>query len=500
MSKVRAIDWVKVGIIYIATLLRVYRLDSLTEFLGDQGRTMLVMRRFIEDGVVPLSGPTTLSGHNLGPIFYYLLAPGYLISHGPFGVSMWSALLGVLSVAILYRAVTLMFGIWPARVVSLLWAVSPVIISADRTIWEPNLVPLWSVLFIFLLYRAYRKWHGILWVGVGASVGVLIQLHYPNIYFLGLTALALAGAKIYRKKSNNDIFRSLIWCTGGFVAVLLPFLWYEFTVGFKDITGIASIIADGAGATMGKRVMLWQSLDYSYRVLGRMIPEMSRIPAAVLLLLWGIFVLFRPTPKNIFFSLWFAGGIAAMVRYAGVVHDHYLFFLTPVPFFMLASVVSSVTNPVWKKAVLLCLTGLILYQFMQTDIADYGKNDLARVSMAVARMKADAGQERFSFTLINTRSFSDLHYRYYMRVMGVTPMPVGEANYRKLYVMCESSRCPTVTQITSITTLPVLCYDEHCADTYTGIPLWDSWSYIRHERVVDSGRILGTLYVFERRQ
>lgn len=195
MSKVRALDWWKLGIIYIATILRVYRLDSLTEFLGDQGRTMLVMRRFIEDGIIPLSGPTTLSGHSLGPVFYYLLAPGYLVSQGPFGVSMWVALLGVLSVVVLYRTVHLVFGIWPARVVSLLWAVSPVIVAADRVIWEPNLVPLWSLLFVYLLYRAYREWHGYLWMGVGIAVGILVQLHYPNVFFFGTNCVSFCCGK-----------------------------------------------------------------------------------------------------------------------------------------------------------------------------------------------------------------------------------------------------------------------------------------------------------------
>lgn len=281
--------------------------------------------------------------------------------------------------------------------------------------------------------------------------------------------------------------------------MLLPFFWYERTVGFRDITGIISIIAGGADAVMGKRAMLWQSLDYSYRVLGRMIPEMSRIPSAVILVLWGIFLLFRPTSMNIFLSLWFAGGVAAMLRYTGVVHDHYLFFLVPVPFLMLASVISSVTKQVWKKAVMVFLAGLILYQFMHTDMISYGTNDLMRVSRAVALMKADARGEGFSFTLINTRSFSDLHYRYYMRVMGVSPAPVNDTEYRKLYIMCESQRCPTVAEITSVVTLPVLCYDEHCSGAYAGIPLWDIWSYVRHERVVDRGKFLGTLYVFERR-
>ena len=498
MSKTRGIDRWELGIIFLAATLRVFRLESLTEFLGDQGRTMLVMRRFIEEGVIPLSGPSTLSGHNLGPMFYYLLAPGYIVSHSPVGVSLWMALLGVLSVFVLYKTVCLMFGVVPARVVSLLWAVSPVIISADRTIWEPNLVPLWSLLFIYLLYRAYKEWDFRFWAATGIAVGVLVQLHYPNVFFVGLMGLTFVGAALIRRKPWRAIVLAGFWSALGFCLALLPFLWYEYTVGFRDIFGIASIIG-GSSAPLGKRAMVWQGLDYSYRVLGRAFPSMSRIPAAGIIFLWGIFTLLRPTLRNIFFFCWFTIGIVAMVRYSGVVHDHYLYFLIPAPYLALGAVVAA-SQAYWRKIAVGFIAVLIIIQFMRIDIADYGHNDLWQVSNAVRKIKTDSGGNSFSFTVIGSRSFSDMHYRYYMKALGLQPSEVTDLGYEKLYIVCEGIRCPTVTAITSTAKLPVLCYDDHCKDSYPDIPLWEEWSYVRHQRISEGFRTMGMLYIFERRK
>jgi len=499
MSKMRGVDRWMLGIIFLAAALRVHRLGSLTEFLGDQGRTMLIMRRFIEEGVIPLSGPTTLSGHNLGPVFYYLLAPGYVLFHSPIGMSLWVALLGVLSVFILYKTASLMFGVVPARIVSFLWAVSPAIITADRTIWEPNMVPLWSLLFVYLLYRAYQEWDFRLWLATGISIGVLIQLHYPNIFFLGLMGVVLTGAGLLRKKSPRVIVFAGLWGMAGFCLALLPFLWYEYTVGFGDITGIASIIAGGQGVPLGKREMVWQVLDYSYRVLGRTFPAMSRIPAAVVLILWGGLTLLRPTLKNIFFFSWFVGGIAAMMRYSGVVHDHYLYFLIPAPYLAIGAVVAA-ANARGKKIVIGLLAVLVFFQLLHLGTVPHGTDDVWRVNAAVRRIQSISGGSNFSFTVIGSRSFSDMHYRYYMKVLGLSPSPVASREYGQLYVVCEGSRCPTVTELTSMPTLPVLCYDDHCNDIYPDIPLREEWSYVRHEHISGDYRTMGKLYIFERRK
>lgn len=496
--KVSGFDVWLVGILLIAAFLRIFHLSWLTEFLGDQGRTMLVMKHFVEDGIIPFVGPLTQSGHNLGPIFYYLLFPGYVLTHSALGVSLWMAVLGVVSVYIVYLTGKRMFGTVSARYMSVLWAVSPVIISADRVIWEPNLVPLFSILFAYLLYRAYSEWKPIVWMFLGVVVGILIQLHYPNIYFVGLTGLCLLGTTVFRVRSIRDMLYASVWWLSGFMISMLPFLYYEYTVGFRDIIGVASIMG-ADGAPLGKRAMLAAILDYAYRVFGRFAPHMSRMPAAVLLFLSCVFVFFRPNKRNMFFLVWLVGGIIAMTRYKEVVHDHFLYFLVPVPFLLVGSYISSLRQHPWKLAVYGMLIFLCGYQLMQTDVLRDNHNDISRVSQTVGYIQSKTGSDPFSFTLIHGRSYSDLHYRYYMETFGMSPVSATSSGYTKLFIVCDSNECPTTQAITSMSEVPILCFEEHCKQYYPSIPLYKEWKYVRDEAIVSGSKELGRVYEFEQR-
>jgi len=496
--KVYGFDVWLAGILLLASFLRMFHLLRLTEFLGDQGRTMLVMKHFVEDGIIPLVGPSTQSGHNLGPIFYYLLFPGYVITHSPLGVSLWMAFLGVVSVYIVYVTGRRMFGVVPARYMSVLWAVSPVIISADRVIWEPNLVPLFSILFAYLLYRAYSEWKTVIWMFLGVVVGILIQLHYPNIYFMALTGLCVLGAFVFGKRSIRDVIHVSVWWLLGWTVSMLPFLWHEYTVGFRDIVGIASIMGADS-APVGKRAMVAAILDYAYRVFGRFAPHMSRMPAAILLLLSCVFVLFRPNKKNAFFLVWLLGGIVAMTRYKEVVHDHFLYFLVPVPFLLVGSYISSLRHRVWTLAVYGMLILLCGYQLMQTDVLRDDRNDISRVSQSVRFIQSKTGSDPFSFTLVHSRSYSDLHYRYYMEALGMSPISATSSGYTKLFIVCDSDMCPTTQSITSMPEVPILCFEEHCRQYYPSIQLPTVWKYVRDDAIVERARDIGRIYEFERR-
>lgn len=489
-----------IGILGVTAFLRIFRLEALTEFLGDQGRTMLVMYDFVHQGVVPLSGPTTLTGHSLGPFFYYLLIPGYLVSGGnPVIVSMWMALLGVASVGVLYEVVRRMFGIWPARASSLLWAISPFIISSDRVIWEPNLVPLISLLYISLLYRAHQEWKPLNWVGVGAVVGILVQLHYPTIVFAGLTAVYIGGAVIVRRATVKEALMASFWCLMGSVVVLAPFLWYEYSVGFSDVNGIVKFFASGTGLMVGKRMMLDVTLDNSFRIFGRALPFMSKQSVVWVVLLWTIYLFLNLRKINLFLTLWLVVGLFGMVRFTGVVHDHYLFFMIPVPFLMIASWISSANRP-WERSAVLLLIGVIaLFQISKINIFASGSHDILRISTIVSRVASEVGDTPFSFTVVGSRSFSDLHYRYYMRLFGIAPLPITGTEYAKLVIVCDSEKCPSVSKLTSNRSLPTLCFEAHCRDLYPSLPLEQDWSYEKDEWADSSSIRLGKYYVFRKK-
>jgi len=240
-------------------------------------------------------------------------------------------------------------------------------------------------------------------------------------------------------------------------------------------------------------------VDYAYRVFGRLIPHMSRNPAAIFLFFSFMFTFFRPSKKNIFFFVWLVGGIIAMTQYKEVVHDHYLYFLVPVPFFMVGSYISSLKHPAWRMAVYGIVILLCGYQLMKTDVFGAGRNDIARVSLSVKYIQSKVASEPFSFTLIKSRSYSDLHYRYYMEDFGMSPSSATSSSYTQLFVVCDSDECPTAQAITSMSELPILCFEEHCRQYYPSLLLYKEWKYVRDEAVISMGKELGRIYTFERK-
>src|SRR3989344_8991467 len=98
-------------LIVIAALFRLWRISELTEFLGDHGRTGMVIYDAWKTGVPPLAGPTVLSGQHLGPFFYYLIGPAFILGgFNPIIPSIFMALLGVASVGLLFILGKRFFG------------------------------------------------------------------------------------------------------------------------------------------------------------------------------------------------------------------------------------------------------------------------------------------------------------------------------------------------------------------------------------------------------
>ncbi len=484
-------------IIAAAAALRFVRLFSLSEFLGDQGRTLLILRSWLTDGgPAPLAGPTTLSGHHLGPAFYYLLAPGYLMTGSETGVIIQSAFLGVLAVAVIYLTVRMLYGVIPARIAAALWAVSPHLVSADRTVWEPNLVPLFAALFSYMLVRAHRSGGRFPWLVLGAVTGILVQLHYPNILFILIVATyAAAMAVLKRRKTGTVLLDTALWAAG-FLSALLPFIVFELQHGFADLRGIFSVIASGSGTPVGKREMLRLFLDYGARITGRMLPFVTTELSAVLLAFWGMFAYRHRTGMNALLTVWWVLGLLAMTRYRGVVHDHYLYFLMPVPFLALSSLLSTIKASDGKRWAIIAAGIIVLFRISQTDIARPAYGDLFRIRAVTSQVKADSLGESFTFTVIGGRSFSDLHYRYAFDAADLTPVSVTDPAVRMLFVVCEGVACPTAREI-STSPIPVMCYDHHCSGAYPVIPA-GAWMLVSRKQVAGSGTTGATLYRFRR--
>ncbi|OGG24454.1 hypothetical protein A3A79_04700 [Candidatus Gottesmanbacteria bacterium RIFCSPLOWO2_01_FULL_43_11b] len=416
-------------VLLTAAFLRLYRIAELTEFLGDQGRTGIHIYEAWQKKELPLVGPTVLSGQHLGPAFYYLIAPSFILTNfNPLAPAVFTAFLGVGAVALLWFLSKKLFGWEIATMLAALWAVSPQIVSSDRVLWEPNMIPFFVFLFLLGLVK---KWHVI----SGIVLGILMQLHYPNLLFVGLTFLFKPSIKI--------IF--------GFLLAVFPFFYYELAHGFEDILGVLTNFSSG-----GQIRFIPNILDYSSRVMHRLAP----FPGTFFVLFLPI--LLKPTFWKIFVALWMSIGIIAMSLYRGVVFDHYLFFLIPAVFLLFGFLLTQLN----RKLAIIGISILVLFHLSKTDINKTGINDIARTKSVSAEILRLADGRQFSFGLIASRSFSDLHYRYFFATSEKNPEPILSDTYNNLFLVCETDSCPSIKE-----SVQIICYDAHCEGEYPKVTL-----------------------------
>ena len=445
---------------------------------------------------MPLVGPTTLTGQYLGPALYFLLAPFYVLGgYTPLGAAFGMACFGIASIYLLYIVVKLVYGIVPARCLALLLAVSPTIVRADRIIWEPNLVPFFGLLFAYFAIRQHERinfWDN---VGLGATVGILIQLHYPNLFFLGLSGLLFVGHSI-RVRDWGTIFKATFGWIAGFVAVLTPFLMYEFTHNFEDISQILRIIHTGS-IGLGKRQALMFAIDYGGRVFGLIIPYLTSNWVIGLMVTWAVFLVIQFTAWNIFWTCWFGIGLLIIARYNGVVYDHYLLFLLPPVLMGMAAIMKWLQNKSsffgWTCVFIVFLITIV--QIGKTDIFADGSDDLLRTKLLTSAVIEDAKGSAFSFTLTASRSFSDLHYRYYFLKESVAVQPTVGGSYKKFYMICDNFTCPQPADISS-QPLQILCFEAHCEGEYPKLDMIGDFLFEKSIRVPMRNGKSSVVYVF----
>ena len=457
----------------IALFLRVYRISYLTDFLGDQGRTLLVIYESFVTKSIPLVGPPVLTGQHLGPFFYYFIGiPLILFNFNPLAVAIFMSCIGAFSVLlVLYLGIKL-FDFWTGFFMALLYAVSPVLITQSRQIWEPTPIPFFVLLFIISLFHIYEKRNFSYFLLTGLTLGILIQLHYPNIFLFFPTALVFFTT-LFKRRKNESLRQIMGWTVGSigvFFLMLSPFFLYESRTGFSDVREV--IYASLFPVAMVNNTPLFYTLfDFSSRIFRNLYPFgyiWTSIPFAVVIILAPFY---KKNFWHTFFVVWFILGIASISLYKGVVFNHYLSFLVPIPFLLLGSFTHTATNVYFRKIVFIFLLVVVFISVSKTDIFFDGQHDLTRVERLTDRMIKLSENKPFSFTLITSNSFSDLHYRYFFAIKKHVPKEIVRTDYNKLFIICEKQPCPTKLEITDVNTVSVLCYDEHCRGQYPIIDL-----------------------------
>lgn len=140
----------------------------------------------------PLRGPYLGSYEfRLGPAWYYILLPSYLLSGGdPIGPALTMAAIGTLTIIFIYWATTLIAGRMAGLIAASLYAISLPLIYYDRSFWVANPIPTVTAVFLIFLGYYYRTRRAVFLYLLAITVGVGAQLH-PIIFILVILMMLL---------------------------------------------------------------------------------------------------------------------------------------------------------------------------------------------------------------------------------------------------------------------------------------------------------------------
>lgn len=483
-------NWLLLFILLLAAFLRLYKIADYLTFLGDEGRDALVVYNILH-GHLTLLGPTSsVGGFFLGPIYYYIMAPAmWAAGYSPVGPAVLIGLFGVVTVWLVYYVGAKFFNRPAGIIAAALFAINPLVIVYSRSSWNPNLMPLTTLLMLFVLYKAVEKSSWKLYLLTGVIYGIAMQLHYIEVFVGPMMAVYFLVGNIFRPYEKKKIqFEFGILCKNagivvfGFIVGWSPFLAFEARHGFNNLKAIYQFVfhAKSAGEGVGLANFFPTIRDVFFRIFARLILNIPEPDLYRRYLVWQISMwigaswivglasssflllkLLRPGASTssekdqkflqyLLLMLWFSIGILFFGFYRKNIYDYYFEFLYPVPAILVGGLLAWVgqMGRVSKVIVGVILVGLIAINMQGVPFRYQGNRQLLQAETIAREVFTEAGGKPFNFALI-TGGNSDHAYRYFLTVWGNPPVtiqfpgvdPKRTSVTDQLIVVCEMVPC-----------------------------------------------------------
>ncbi len=226
--------WEIYPLLLIASFLRFYQLNT-AEFDGDQAVLFRLAHDAIAHGLLPVTSNIASINSAHFPLAIYLLMIPAAISPNPLGGVLLVAFLNVLAVLMTYILVKRYFGRTDAVIAALFFATASKPIIYSRFIWQPNMVTLFIILFLFpLFWGVVERRKGWLFPAL-FLLGAMVQLHETTI----LLVIPLLVAIVLAPETLR--WRDLVFGLLSLLVLFFPVLLWEVSTKFADINIILNL-------------------------------------------------------------------------------------------------------------------------------------------------------------------------------------------------------------------------------------------------------------------
>ncbi len=459
----------------IGVFLRFYKLTGFVTFLGDQGRDAIIIKRIITLEHFPAIGPPTSIGQvYLGPFYYYFIAPWLLLfNFNPIGLAVGVAFFSSIYLLINYLIVKELFDKKIALISTILLSFSSVLIDFSRFSWNPNLLPLFTLLIIYFVIKSLKtnKWYYFALSGTFLSFS--IQLHYLALFLIPpigiLYLLSLLTLVKQSLKQLSSLFLHLIICLFSFILFSSPLIIFDLRHNFLNSKLFLALFQSSETSFLTKL----NSLFDSFYFLNLYSLNINLNKFLVYLLLFFLFITFITIAKQkshlktllLFFILVMLG----MSLYNGPKHPHYFGLIYPFYYVIISYFLVFPKKSLWEKFLTIFFVfGFIFLNFQKYPYFRNPPNNQIVLAKNVAQKIFDnVKREKFTVTALPEK-YSDSTYRYFLEIWRKRAIEKDSLDKaEELFVVCEK-KC----------------------DIIIGNPMWDI-AYFAPNKIIGEWKVEG---------
>jgi len=366
--------WILPVILLLAFFLRAFRPADFLGFWFDQGRDAKIIWNFLYVDHKPfLIGPTTgIEGIFLGPFYYYLLVPFYLLGRGdPVYPALGLAGITTAAVYLVYRLGRDYFDHRTGILAAALYGLSFHTVMYHRWLSNPTPLPLFALIsFASLLSIIHASSSRLAWPVLGLALGLSLHLEAASaVFFLPAAALILFLNRKPLIARLVSFFTSRLLPAGFFFGLtLLPQLIFNFR--HENIIGQAfsRFLVTESSFRPAFTEVLSSRLAFYYEIFTNKFYFYVPSTIAFLAITFGLgLLLARRLPPRPFWALvvWLAVPVVGLLFYQGnkgYVWDYYFTGVYPILFILVAAVWGA-TWKYFRPAVGVVLVLLVLFLF-----------------------------------------------------------------------------------------------------------------------------------------
>lgn len=205
---------------------RFYQLETRSSFGWDQVDNAWAAKNIIVDHKLPLLGLPVKqnTGFYLGPAYYYLITPFYLLFNlDPIASGVFAGITSILTFFTIFFIIKKIFSVDVALITIFIHTVSIFIINSDRVQWNVNFIVPVSLIIFYCLYNVLiGELKYILFLAL--AMGFFFHIHFTAIYFI---VILLCTLPFFPK--NPRLIKYILWSIPLFLIWFIPIFISEIT-------------------------------------------------------------------------------------------------------------------------------------------------------------------------------------------------------------------------------------------------------------------------------